>query len=152
MRVFKATYKDRKGKARESSKWYVEFRDHNETVRRLPAFTDRGESERLGRNLEELVACRINGERPDKELRKRLSLLPSNLRDKLAALGLLAAETVAAGKTLAKHLDDFEAALKRKKNTASHVALTMRRLRLLFDGCGFKAWSDVDGEAVERWL
>jgi integrase len=152
MRVFKATYKDRKGKARESSKWYVEFKDHNEAVRRLPAFTDRGESERLGRNLEELVACRINGERPDKELRKRLSLLPSRLRDKLIKLGLLRPEIAAASKTLARHIDDFEAALKRKNNSAGHVSLTVKRVRTLFEGCGFNAWSDVEGEAIERWL
>ncbi len=37
MRVFKATYRDRKGKVCESAKWYVEFRDHLERVRRLPA-------------------------------------------------------------------------------------------------------------------
>ncbi len=152
MRTFKATYKDRKGRRRESSKWYVEFQDHNETTRRLPAFSDRQQSERFGRNVEELVACRLNGEKPDKELRKRLALLPAKLRDKLAKLGLLTAETVAAGKPLSDHVADFEAALRRKKNTADYVALTVGRVQALFDGCGFKAWSNMEGEAVDRWL
>ena len=31
-RTFKPTYRDRKGKAREASKWYVEIRDANERV------------------------------------------------------------------------------------------------------------------------
>ena len=39
MRVFKATYIDRKGKTQESAKWYVELRDANERIRRIPAFT-----------------------------------------------------------------------------------------------------------------
>ena len=38
MMLFKATYKDRNGKRRESAKWYVEIRDHNERLRRLPEF------------------------------------------------------------------------------------------------------------------
>ena len=45
MRVFKTTYRDRKGVTQESSKWYVEFRDHAETIRRLPAFTSKQASE-----------------------------------------------------------------------------------------------------------
>ena len=88
MRVFKATYKDRKGKARESSKWYVEFRDHLETVRRLPAFTDKKQSETAGRNIEKLVASKINGDPPDKELGRWLEALPKTLRDALARLGV----------------------------------------------------------------
>ena len=35
MRVFKTTYTDRDGQAKQASKWYVEFRDHNDVVRRL---------------------------------------------------------------------------------------------------------------------
>jgi hypothetical protein len=49
MRVFKASYKDRKGKARESAKWYVEFSDHREATRRLPGYTDKKQTEELGR-------------------------------------------------------------------------------------------------------
>ncbi len=60
MRVFKATYKDRNGQPRESSKWYVEFADHRETVRRLPGFTDRKQTEELGARLSGWFApCRI---------------------------------------------------------------------------------------------
>jgi hypothetical protein len=56
MRVFKTSYTDRKGKARTVAKWYVEFKDHLDTVRRLPAFTSKAASEEMGRNLEKLVA------------------------------------------------------------------------------------------------
>jgi hypothetical protein len=53
-RLFKATYKDRRGKTREAAKWYVEFKDHLDTVRRLPAFTSRAASEEFGRHLVKL--------------------------------------------------------------------------------------------------
>ena len=56
MRVFKTTYKDRDGRTKEAAKWYVEFKDHLETVRRLPAFVSKAASEEMGRNLEKLVA------------------------------------------------------------------------------------------------
>jgi hypothetical protein len=55
MRVFKTNYKDKKGRTREASKWYVEFRDQLEYVRRLPAFESKAASEELGRNLDKLV-------------------------------------------------------------------------------------------------
>jgi len=56
MRVFKTTYKDRKGSTKKAARWYVEFRDHLETIRRLPAFESKAASEELGRNLDKLVA------------------------------------------------------------------------------------------------
>ena len=45
MRVFKTTYKDRKGKTCEAAKWYVEFRDHLEHPRKIPAFVSKAASE-----------------------------------------------------------------------------------------------------------
>jgi len=107
MRVFKATYRDRQGRPRESKAWYVEFRDHLEAVRRLPAFTDRKQSEELGRKVERLVCCVSNREAPDLGLARWLESLPAKQRDVLARWGLLDAKTTAAGKPLADHLSDF---------------------------------------------
>jgi len=55
MRIYRSVYKDRQGKQRQTAKWYVEFRDHNETARRLPAFTSKVASEEMGRNLVKVV-------------------------------------------------------------------------------------------------
>ncbi len=52
MRVFRTTYRDASGNKRKAAKWYVEFRDHAETIHRLPAFASKPASEELGRNLE----------------------------------------------------------------------------------------------------
>lgn len=152
MRVFRPTRKDKTGKSVAYRVWYVEFRDHLETVRRLPAFSDRKQSESFGRNLETLVAARVNREAPSVELGRWLESLPSITRDKLARIGLLDARAVASRKGLAEHLADFEAALLAKGNTAKHVGLTMQRVRDLCDGCRFQTWFDVQAGAVERWL
>jgi integrase len=152
VRVSKATYKDRKGKTRESSKWYCEFRDHLETVRRLPLFKDRKQTETAGRNIEKLVACRVNHQAPDVELGRWLETLPSTLREKLAKCGLLDAQTATSHKGLAEHLADFQAALEAKGNTAKQIGMTLQRIRRVFDGCGFKTWLDVRAGKVDSWL
>ena len=47
MRVFKTTYKDRKGRRKEAASWYVEFHDHREYIRRLPGFLSKAASEEM---------------------------------------------------------------------------------------------------------
>ena len=54
-RLFKTTYNDAQGRTRQAAKWYVEFRDHNEIIRRLPAFTSKSASTEIGRNIVKLV-------------------------------------------------------------------------------------------------
>ena len=52
MRVFKSTYRDAEDRKRQTAKWYVEFTDQRETVRRLSAFTSKAASEEMGRNVD----------------------------------------------------------------------------------------------------
>ena len=131
MRVFKATYKDRNGQPRESSKWYVEFSDHRETVRRLPGFTDRKQSGRIGlAKLSGWFAVCPTANRLDLALARWLETLPTKMRDVLARWGLIDAKATAAGKPLADHLKDFRAALLAKGNTIKHAEQTGVRLQV----------------------
>jgi len=153
MRVYRPTRKDpTTGKRVPYKVWYVEFRDALEKIRRLPAFSDKTQSEALGRMIDRLVACRVAGNTPDVALGRWLESLSNNLRDKLCELELLDRHDVAASKPLGNHLTDFEAALRAKGNTGKHVKQTIGRLKALFDGCGFKLWSDMKATAVEGWL
>src|SRR6516165_4005236 len=96
MRVFKATYKDRQGRAKESAKWYVEIRDQLEYVRRLPGFISKAATEEFGRNLEKLVAYhKSTGGQTDPALTRFLAGLPAKTIGKLVAIGLLAPERFA---------------------------------------------------------
>jgi hypothetical protein len=101
MRVFKQKYRDRKNKLRETAKWYVEFKDHTETTRRLPGFTDKKIIQELGRRIEKLVAFRVLGNAPDPEMARWLESLPNELRGKLTKHSLL--EVFSANSTYAAH-------------------------------------------------
>src|SRR5690348_13637490 len=84
MRLYKNTYRDRHGQPRESNKWYCEFRDHVQVVRRIPLLTDKVASEEAGRKIERLVALRASGEAPDIELSRWLLTCPAPITQLLA--------------------------------------------------------------------
>lgn len=152
MRVFKQQYKDRKGKTRDSAKWYVEIKDHNETVRRIPGFTDNKATQEFGRRLEKLVAVRTLGDTPGPDLSRWLETLPSDTRKRLAKYGLLDARTVANSKPLSEHLADFHASLLHKNRTVDHADVQRARARNILDGCKFSQFSDISAARVERFL
>jgi integrase len=152
-RVFKTTYKDTKGRTREAAKWYVEFRDQLETVRRLPAFTSKAASEEMGRNLVKLVEYhKGSGGQTDPALSRWIASLPQRTRDKLVSIGLLDRGRVAAAKALADHLADWSAALTAKGCSARHVELVTARAKKIIDGCGFTHHGDVSGSRVLAFL
>ena len=150
MRIFKTTYRDAKGTTQQASKWYIEFRDHNETVRRIPAFVSKAASGELGRNIERLAAFyKSSGGQFDPALSRWLTELPQRISDRLVAVGLLDAERASVRKRLSEHLDDFRAALKAKGCTdrggAAHCQ-PFRRADRAFDGAaqGTRAGADLN--------
>ncbi len=152
-RVFKTSFKNRKGKRQEATKWYVEFRDHLETTRRLPAFASKAASEELGRNVVKLVAYhKASGGQTDPALTRWLSGLPAQTRVKLVSIGLLDPERVATSKLLADHLTDFATALAAKECSPRHVDLVTARARKIVDDCGFRYFGDINASKVMEYL
>ncbi len=152
-RIFKTTYTDRKGKTREAAKWYIEFKDANETTRRLPAFTSKAASEEFGRNLVKLVEYhRATAGQTDPALHRWLADLPQRTRAKLAEIGLLSPERAAVRKPLDEHLDDWARSLRAKGNSPKHVKLVTGRARRVFAGCGFTFYPDISASKVEAYL
>ncbi len=152
MRVFRTTYKDKYGQKQQASKWYIELRDHLHTVRRIPGFTDKRQTEALGRQIEKLVASKVSGQQPDTELSRWLEAIPDRLRNNLVRIGLIDSQRAAAGKSLSKHLDDFKACLQAKGNTKQHVDLVTLRATKVVDGCKFTNWTDISASKVQRYL
>ena len=107
MRVFRTSYRDKNGQKKIAAKWYIELRDHLQTVRRFPAFTDKRQSEALGRQIERLVACKVSGEQPDAQLSRWLENIPEKLLNNFARIGLLEPQRAAGGKPLREHLQDY---------------------------------------------
>ena len=152
MRIFKATYKDRNGRRRESKKWYCEIRDHLERRRRLPAYENKKASEEFGRKLEALVACRLCGERPDEELRRWLEGLSPSMGERLRRWGILDGQRAVAAKPLKEHAEDYRAALAAKGDRSSHVRNTHSMILRILDMCDFHTWSDVSASRLESFL
>ncbi len=152
MRLFQTTYRDRDGKRRTASRWYVEFRDHRRRVRRLPAFTDKRASRAFGQRIERLVELRVAGDSPDVELARWVGMLPDKTRERLARIGLLDMHRFAASKPLADHVTDYERSLTDSGATPDYVKKTSYRVRAIIDGIGARFLADVSASAVSRYL
>jgi len=152
MRVYKPNRKDRNGRSIPYSVWYLEFRDHQETMRRTPAFKDKKASEELGRKIERLVSRRVAGESPDTSMSRWLETLPGKLIERLAKIGVLEPRWFAASKPLPEHLKDFERYLDSKGNTKRHIQQTVSEVNRVFKLCGFRFWSDIAAGKVQQCL
>ena len=153
MRVFKSSYRDRKGKTVRTDTWYVEFQDHKGDTRRVSAFTSKAASEELGRGLDKLSSyARATGGQIDPALQQWVAGLPRSLLQRLSKIGLLKSERLAVSKPLTEHLADYAAALSAKGNTAKHVNGVRGRVGRIFKECGFKYWDDLSASKVQKFL
>jgi len=152
MRLFRTTYRDRKGQKRQAKRWYVEWTDHQEVLRRWPAYEDKRSSSHFGRQLEKLAGFRRTREPLDEDLLTWLETLTAKALVKLEAIGLLDRRRSAAGKGLTEHIEDFKAALAAKGGTKLHVDTTVSRAETVAEGCSFVFWSDMDADAVRGYL
>ena len=152
MRVFRMTYTDKSGAARQSKKWAIEVRDHQEHIRRVAGFTDKTQTQELGRKIEKLIAARANDEQPEPGLRGWFEAMPQRTRMKLVEWDLISAKNVAASKPLAEHLKDFRRSLEAKGNSPEHVDLVTTRAKKVVEGCGFRSWSDISASRVQSYL
>jgi len=152
MRVFRTSYKDRDGQTKTVARWYIELRDHLRTVRRFPAFTDRAQSEKLGRQIERLINYRVAGEQPDAALSRWLEQIPPKLCEHFGRIGLLDKSRAASGKSLAEHVQGFEKFLLIKGDTPKQARQQASRVRKIFKGCGFVTWSGISASKIQSYL
>ena len=82
------------------------------------------------------------------ELACFVETMPPDKRERLADWGILDKTRVAAGKSLAEHLEDWKKALVAKGNGEEYVDLVSARA--VFEGCGFKFWGEVCAERVQN--
>jgi len=152
MRLFKPKYRDRTGKVRKTQKWYLEFRCHLRVIRRLAGFRDKAQTEAFGRQIERLIKSRVVGEQPTPELSRWLEQIPMKLRDRLGEIGLLDKSRVASARLLSDLVEDFRRSLIAKERSVKYVSETTNQVRQVFNGCGFKRWTDIRTESVADYL
>jgi len=120
--------RDRTGRPvyREARKWYIEYRDANDQLRRVPGFADKAATLQKAAELERLVEREQSG-MIDRfaEHRKR---------------------------PLLEHLNDWKAALLAKGNTEQHARRQHFRAKQIIEGCRFRAWADLSASRVQTFL
>ncbi len=120
MRVFKPKYQAKNGK-RQTEHWYVHFKDHNDTWRKLRAFSDKAASDAVGRKIEKLVGMRASGQLPGPDLAKWLEGLSQYHRSRLAEWGLLDDKAASLAYPLTQHVEEYHAALLAKDNAQEYA-------------------------------
>jgi integrase len=110
----------------ELRKWYVEYRDANGELKKVPGYTDKAATEQLAARLERQAARKEEGLcDPFEEHSKR---------------------------PLREHLDDFGKELANRGNVPRYVETVVSRLRSLLDGCAFVFISDLSASRAAEWL
>jgi site-specific recombinase XerD len=123
-------YKLGRDKKKKHALYWISYFDHNGKRQMKKGFTDKALTEQLAAKLENEVLLRQSGmvDSQQEEFAKRKR------------------------SGIAEHMDDFEKSLARKKNTAKHVRITIRRVQRIVDGCAFKTLGDIKADAVEQFL
>jgi len=130
----------------------VEVRDHLQTVRRFPAFEDKGQSRAFGAKIEKLVSFRRSGKSLDEDLIEWLKLQPAKLLRRLNDIGVIDGRLIGAMKPLADHVRDYELSLKAKGDTPQQIRQVMARLRCVLKDGRCQRWSDLTATKVEKAL
>ena len=150
MRVFRSTYKDRRGQTQQTQRWYAELRDHEQVIRRFPGFTSKAATAEMGRNIERMVAYhRSSGGQLDPALVGWLETIPLRLRDRLCKIGLIDPQRAGAAKLLTEHVADFRQALLDRERTLQHVNLTANQILAVADGTSARHLSRIIHGACE---
>ncbi|QQE12723.1 tyrosine-type recombinase/integrase [Planctomycetota bacterium] len=153
MRLFKRKYKDKEtGKIQETKKWYLEFSDHNQIVRRWAIDSDKAVANELMRKLKIIINSRITGMPLDPTLHEWLETAPKPLRERMMKIDLLEKRYLAHTDHLLHHVNDFELSLQAKGNSDEYVKLKVNRVKAIVKGCKFATWGDISVTKIEAYL
>jgi integrase len=110
----------------KSKKWWGRYRDEHDVERRVPLATDKSAAQAM---LNELVV--------KVERRKAGKLDPFEEHAK---------------RPISEHVDDFEAHLRNKQNTAKHVQEVSTHVRKFVAGCKWSFLRDLSASDVQQYL
>lgn len=151
MKLYKPTYKDRSGRKKKSPNWYLTFVDNHQSRCRLRAFSNKRASEKAAEKIEELLS---SGGVLNQDLQRWIENIPDKMRNSLIKFGLIDNQRISAnlGKPLAEHLKDFCDGKAADKYKGSYIKQLRANIERILNGCGFKVWSDIDGNRVKTFL
>ena len=152
MRVYQEYFTDKDGKRKKTSKWYLDFADHLGRRHRIPGFTEKRQTERLGNNIEALLSCKIAGQMPDGNLQQWIETLPNKLLKKLTSIGLVHVTRSENRKILMEHLADWKKSLLAEENTSEYANLQYNRAKKIMTGCNFVTWTDISASKIQDFI
>lgn len=129
--IFKPTYirknpKTGKKVRRKLKKWYIEYRDGQGVIRRVPGLQDKESTKLLARELERKAMLEAQGiEDKFEEHRNRLLL---------------------------EHLDDFKQFLESKGRGRKYYQYTYGVVKRALEGCKFRLWRDLSPSRFVTYL
>ncbi len=124
--LFRPTYTDKSGKRRKAKKWYGQYRDADNILRRVPLSPNKTAAQQM---LNELV--------------QRAELGQAGIRDYFEEHR----------KTpLAEHLAAWQEVLQARNNTADYVTLKIVRAGKIIEHCKFRFIGDLSASRVEGAL
>jgi integrase/recombinase XerD len=150
MRVYRQTYKNKRGGISRVKKWYIEVRDHHGVARKVPGFTDQSATKELGRMIEKLVALRTAGAPPDAELAKWLENVPARMRTMLGRWGVVEGHRLARFKPVDGHLEDFRQHQTNRGVSEKQVDQVCSRAKRLFQLLGVENWTDITPSTISH--
>ncbi len=154
-RTFIPSYTKRSGKRGRSKNYHVEFEDHLGTRRRVvgfPVAAGKARSDALGVKLQRLASCRAVSEPLPADLRDWIDNMAPDLRDKLAAWGVIDKPRHERYKPISFHLIGYMHAMKAKGGNRRHVRMTIRKLLAVMKHCGVRQLADITDQGVESYL
>lgn len=149
MRIFKQQYKTKSGRMKQCSKYYIELKDHLGVLRKYPGFSDKRLTFALGSRIELLTAFKRAGQPPDAQICEWLQGISKKLSDRLAKIGLIDMNRVAAGRPLIEHLNDYRLSI---GDITQHARTSYSALKKIFSECKFVYWSDVQASRLYNHL
>ncbi len=141
-----------RGQRGQGGKYWISFTDHQGIRRRMPALTDRRQSEALERQIESLAAARVGGDSATPEQERFIAGLPKAMIKKLVRWDILPGAKLEAARPLADQLGEYIAALRAKGRNRVYCDNTRRFLDRMVNECGWKKLTDLTPDSIINWL
>lgn len=158
MRLYQPKYREkpkdgkRKGRKKQCKTWWIAFRGPDEIVHRWGLETTNIDvADIVKSQIDSLNEWAKKNLDPPDNLVKWVRCQPPKLRDKIYKAGLLKAEHANTTKPLAEHLREYiEYMLLNSKS--SHPQQVEMNIERIIKGCGFKFWTDIEGQKVNQFI
>ncbi len=139
------------GRVARSGKYWISFTDHQGIRRRMPALTDRRQSEALERQIESLAAARVGGDSATPEQERFIAGLPRAMVKKLVRWDILPNAKLDAARPLGDQIADYIAAMRALGRVESHCQNSRRFLERMAKECRWTRVTDITPDSILKW-